>query len=104
MAVKEAGYWVGNQSMVETSFRDGDDDGSDDDGGDGGVDDCNGDDDGDGDNGGGDAGEEEWYGERVFKCILKLSAWANATSHWLHLNDFSPEWVFKCLAKLLAEI
>ena len=91
-------------------IRDGDDDCDDDGGGDDGGDD-NGDDDGgdddcdgDDDNGGGDAGEEEWYGERVFKCILKLSAWANATSHWLHLNDFSPEWVFKCLAKLLAEI
>ena len=30
----------------------------------------------------------------VFKCFLKSSEWRDAMSHWLNLNNFSPEWVF----------
>ena len=30
----------------------------------------------------------------VFKYFLKSSEWTDAKSHWLHMNDFSPEWVF----------
>ena len=26
----------------------------------------------------------------IFKCVLKLLAWEDAESHWLHLFDFSP--------------
>ena len=31
----------------------------------------------------------------IFKCDPKLLAWEDAKSHWLHLLDFSPLWVFK---------
>ena len=35
----------------------------------------------------------------VFKCLLKLPAWEDEKSHWLHLFDFSPLCVFKCVLK-----
>ena len=35
----------------------------------------------------------------VFKCLLKSPACVDAKSHWLHLFDFSPMCVFKCLLK-----
>ena len=36
----------------------------------------------------------------VFKWSLKTCALEDAKSHWLHLLDFSPLWVFKCLPKI----
>ena len=39
---------------------------------------------------------------RVFKCILKVLAREDAKSHWLHLLDFSLLWFFKCVLKLSA--
>ena len=39
----------------------------------------------------------------VFKCVLKLLAWDDAKSHWLHLFDFSPLCVFRCALKLPRE-
>ena len=33
----------------------------------------------------------------VFKCLLKVLAWEDAQSHWLHFFNFSPLCVFKCL-------
>ena len=39
----------------------------------------------------------------VLKCLLKLLAWAEAKSHWLHLFGFSPLCVFKCFLKSPAQ-
>ena len=36
----------------------------------------------------------------VWLCILRLPAVEEAKSHWLHLCDFSPLCVFKCLLEL----
>ena len=38
-----------------------------------------------------------------FKCVLKLPAWEDAKSHWLHLFCFSPLCIFKCIFKLPAQ-
>ena len=38
----------------------------------------------------------------VFKCLLKLLAWKDTNSHWLHLFDFSPLCVLKCFFKFPA--
>ena len=35
----------------------------------------------------------------VFKCVLKLLAWEDTESHWLHLLDFSFQCIFKCIHK-----
>ena len=35
----------------------------------------------------------------VSKCLLKSLAWIDAKSHWLHLFIFSPLCVFKCVLK-----
>ena len=37
----------------------------------------------------------------VLKCLLTLLARENVESHWLHLFDFSPLCIFKCLLKSL---
>ena len=34
------------------------------------------------------------------KCLLKLPAWDDSWSHWLHLCGFSPLCVLKCVLKL----
>ena len=36
-----------------------------------------------------------------FKCVLKWPVWEDAYLHWLHLCNFSPLCVFKCVLKLL---
>ena len=41
------------------------------------------------------------FHQSEFSCALKASAPAEAKSHWLHLWDFSPGWVFKCFLKSL---
>ena len=38
----------------------------------------------------------------VFKCVLKLPGWEDAKSQRLHLFDFSPLCIFKCIFKALA--
>ena len=38
----------------------------------------------------------------LFKCFLKELGSEHANSHWLHLFDFSPLWIFKCVFKALA--
>ena len=40
--------------------------------------------------------------EWVFKCTLKLLAQTKTELHWLYLKDLSPEWLFKCALNLLA--
>ena len=40
---------------------------------------------------------KHFFSEGVFKCPLKTPASTDAKLHWLHLFDFSPRWVFKCL-------
>ena len=39
-----------------------------------------------------------------FKCTLKLLAWEDASSHWLHLFDFSPPcvWIFSAVSFQIA--
>ena len=40
---------------------------------------------------------KHFFSEGVFNCPLETPASTDAKSHWLHLFDFSPRWVFKCL-------
>ena len=35
-------------------------------------------------------------------CLFKTTAWEDAKPHWLHLLDFSPLCIFKCLFKFPA--
>ena len=42
--------------------------------------------------------------ECILKCLFKSPVWLEAYSHWLHLYDFTPEWIFKWVFKLLVRL
>ena len=43
----------------------------------------------------------QWLFSSVSFQMFSVIVWVNrCESRWLHLNDFSPEWVFKCLLEV----